>query len=88
MQWYQIKIQLPLSLLESTYNFLWDYVNGLRVERTENGFLLESYVFSSFPDKLLNRLNNVLNMLARSFQVDFYLLNPHQKISLDCNLFL
>ncbi|CAD7782407.1 MAG TPA: methyltransferase domain-containing protein [Candidatus Desulfofervidus auxilii] len=71
MQWYQIKIQLPLSLLESTYNFLWDYVNGLRVERTENGFLLESYVFSSFPDKLLNRLNNVLNMLARSFQVDF-----------------
>jgi len=71
MQWYQIEIRLPLPLLESTYNFLWDYVNGIRVERAENGFLLESYVFSSFPHKLLKRLNNVLHTLAKSFQTNY-----------------
>ena len=71
MQWHQIEIRLPLPLLESTYNFLWDYVNGIRVERTENGFLLESYVFSSFPHKLLKRLNNFLHILAKSFQTDY-----------------
>lgn len=71
MKWYKITINLPLLLLEPTYNFLWLYVNGLRVEKANNGFTLEVYLFSSFPHKLLIRLNNFLNIIAKSYHVNY-----------------
>jgi ribosomal protein L11 methylase PrmA len=71
MQWYEIDVNLPLPLLESTYNFLWLYVNGLKVEKTKNGFILEAYLFSSFPHKLLKRLNNFLHIMAKSYQANY-----------------
>lgn len=29
MVWHEITVHLPLTLLESAYNFLWPYVNGI-----------------------------------------------------------
>lgn len=71
MKWYKITTNLPLSLLVSTYDFLWLYVNGLRVEKTNNGFALEAYLFSSYPHKLLKRFNNFLHIMAKSYQANY-----------------
>ncbi|MDI6889471.1 MAG: 50S ribosomal protein L11 methyltransferase [Thermodesulfovibrionales bacterium] len=71
MQWYEIDVNLPLPLLGTTYNFLWLYVNGLKVEKTKNGFILEAYLFSSFPHKLLKRLNNFLHIMAKSYHANY-----------------
>jgi hypothetical protein len=43
MQWYEITVILPLRLLESTYNFLSLYVNGIAVEKKEKDFLLRQH---------------------------------------------
>jgi ribosomal protein L11 methylase PrmA len=66
MQWYEITVILPLSLLESAYNFLWLYVNGIAVEKKEKDFLLRAYIFSSYPHDLLKRLNNFLKIQAKT----------------------
>ncbi|MEW6067208.1 MAG: 50S ribosomal protein L11 methyltransferase [Nitrospirota bacterium] len=68
MQWYEICVNLPLPLLESTYNFLWLYANGLKVEKQEKTFLLKAYSFSYSPDDLLKRLNNFLCIMTRSLR--------------------
>ena len=71
MQWYEITVILPLRLLESTYNFLWLYVNGIAVEKKEKDFLLRAYIFSSYPHDLLKRLNNVLKIQAKTTQTRY-----------------
>jgi ribosomal protein L11 methylase PrmA len=71
MQWYEIEVSLPLHLYTSTYNFLWLYADGLRAEKTDNGFIIKAYLFSYFPHKFLNRLNNFLKIQAKSFQVNY-----------------
>ncbi len=71
MQWYEIDVNLPLPLLGPTYNFLWLYVDGLKVEKTKNGFILEAYLLSSFPHKLLKRLNNFLHIMAKSYHANY-----------------
>ena len=71
MQWYEINVILPLSLLGSAYNFLWLYVNGIAVERAEKDFLLKAYIFSSYPHDLLKRLNNFLKIQAKTLSVNY-----------------
>jgi len=71
MQWYEITVILPLRLLESVYNFLWLYVNGIAVDKKEKGFLLRAYIFSSYPHDLLKRLNNFLKIHAKTLSVNY-----------------
>lgn len=71
MQWYEITTILPLRLLESAYNFLWLYVNGIAVEKKENKFLLRAYIFSSYPHDLLKRINNFLKIQAKTLSVNY-----------------
>ncbi|MBE0425043.1 MAG: 50S ribosomal protein L11 methyltransferase [Nitrospirae bacterium] len=71
LQWYEIIINMPLALLESTYNFLWFYVNGLTVKKDEQGFSLKAYVFSLYPHDLLKKLQKILRIQARSFNVEY-----------------
>ena len=71
MLWYEITVILPLSLLESAYNFLWLYVNGIAVEKKEKDFLLRAYIFSSYPHDLLKRLNNFLKIQAKTTQTRY-----------------
>jgi len=71
MQWYKITVILPLRLLESAYNFLWLYVNGIAVEKEEKDFLLGAYIFSSYPHDLLKRLNNFLKIQAKTLSVTY-----------------
>ncbi|MFZ3137218.1 MAG: hypothetical protein WA126_07510 [Thermodesulfovibrionales bacterium] len=72
MQWYEIIVILPLRLLESAYNFLWLYVNGIAVEKKEKDFLLRAYIFSSYPHDLLKRLNNFLKIQAKTIPPFLY----------------
>ncbi|MEW6419348.1 MAG: 50S ribosomal protein L11 methyltransferase [Nitrospirota bacterium] len=71
MQWYEIEVVLPTPLLESTYNFLWSYVNGLKVKKTNNNFMVNAYLFSPSPHDLLRRLNNFLRIMEKSFQAEY-----------------
>jgi ribosomal protein L11 methylase PrmA len=71
MQWYEITIILPLRLLESVYNFLWLYVNGIAFEKKEKDFLLRAYIFSSNPHDLLKRLNKFLKIQAKTLSVNY-----------------
>lgn len=71
MQWYEITVILPLRLLESAYNFLWLYVNGIAVEKKEKVFLLRAYIFSSYPHDLLKRLNIFLKIQAKTLSVNY-----------------
>ncbi len=71
MQWYEIEVILPPPLLESTYNFLWSYVNGLKVKKTNNSFIVKAYLFSPSPQDLLKRLNNFLRIMQKSFQAEY-----------------
>jgi ribosomal protein L11 methyltransferase len=68
MQWFEIQIPLPLSLLESTYNFLWPFIHGIMVERREKDFLIRAYLFGSDPADLVKRLNKFLKIQSKSFQ--------------------
>ncbi len=71
MQWYEIEVILPPPLLESTYNFLWSYVNGLKVKKTNNSFTVKAYLFSTSPQDLLKRLNNFLRIMGKSCQAKY-----------------
>jgi ribosomal protein L11 methylase PrmA len=68
MDWYRIEIGLPFLLLESTYNFLWLFINGLSVEKRDKDFLLKAYLFSADPDDLIKRLNNFLRIRSKISQ--------------------
>jgi ribosomal protein L11 methyltransferase len=68
MQWNEITVDLPFSLLESTYSFLWPYINGISAEKKGEDFLLRSYVFSSSPENLIKRLNKFLHIRQKSYQ--------------------
>lgn len=69
--WNEISVNLSQSLLESTYNFLWPYVNGLMLEKTNKGFRLKAFIFSSNTDSILKKLQNFLRIQARSFNVKY-----------------
>lgn len=71
MQWFEIQIPLPLSLLESTYNFLWSFVHGITVEKSENHFLVRAYLCAPDADNIMKRLNNFLHMRAKGFRTKY-----------------
>lgn len=71
MYWQRIEINLPFSLLEPTYNFLWIFVNGISVEKGNNDFLLKAYLFSSDADNVLRRLNSFLRIRSKSYQAKY-----------------
>ncbi len=71
MNWYEIDINLPLSLLEPTYNFIWPYVNGLVVEKTDKNFMMRAFLFSLNPHQLVKKLRNFLRTQARSYHVEY-----------------
>lgn len=71
-QWYEITVNLPLSLLETTYNFIWPYVNGLSVEKTDKSFLIKAYLFSLSTDRIMKKLEQFLRVQAKSFKVESF----------------
>jgi|WetSurSiteA1Bulk_404760.scaffolds.fasta_scaffold236405_1 hypothetical protein len=73
MQWFEIQIKLPLSLLESTYNFLWLFVHGITVEKNEKDFLVMAYLCAPHSDNITKRLNNFIHIQAKSFQTKYKL---------------
>ncbi|MEW6053490.1 MAG: 50S ribosomal protein L11 methyltransferase [Nitrospirota bacterium] len=66
MVWHEITVHLPLTLLESTYNFLWPYVNGITVKKLPSGFLMKTYLRSPAPDRLVKKLHSFLKIQAKS----------------------
>ena len=71
MQWFEIQMPLPLSLLESTYNFLWSFVHGITVEKSEKHFLVRAYLYTPEAGNLIKRLNNFLHMRAKGFRTKY-----------------
>lgn len=71
MNWYRVEISLPFPLLESTYNFLWIFINGISVEKVGEDFSLKAYLFSEDPNNLMKRLSNYLRIRSRGFQAKY-----------------
>jgi len=74
MQWFEIQIPLPLSLLESTYNFLWPFVQGITIEKNKKDFQVRAYLYAPDAGNLMKKLNNFLHIQAKSFQMKYM---PH-----------
>ncbi|MEW6584929.1 MAG: 50S ribosomal protein L11 methyltransferase [Nitrospirota bacterium] len=71
MQWHEIHAALPLPLLESTYNFLWPFINGITIEKKEGAFLLKAFLFVKDPGDLVSKLKRFLRIQGKSFQADY-----------------
>lgn len=71
MEWYEIQLLLPLPLLESVYNYIWPFINGISIEREKKDFLIKAYIFSSYPDNFLKRLNCFLKIQAKSYKIHY-----------------
>ncbi|MDQ7788042.1 MAG: 50S ribosomal protein L11 methyltransferase [Thermodesulfovibrionales bacterium] len=71
MQWFEIQTLLPLSLLESTYNFLWSFVHGITVEKSEKDFQVRAYLYAPDSGNIMKRLNNFLHIQAKSFPTKY-----------------
>jgi ribosomal protein L11 methylase PrmA len=71
MKWYGIQVNVSLTLLEASYNFLWQYINGINVKKYDKSFLLTGYLFSDYPDNLLKRFENFLKIQAKSYHVSY-----------------
>jgi ribosomal protein L11 methyltransferase len=69
MKWHEIRVTVPLSLLEPAYNFIWPYVHGLAVEGTDKSFMIRVFLFGPCPHKILKKLKNFLRVQARSLRV-------------------
>ena len=68
MNWHEISVTIPLSLLEPAYNFMWPYVHGLFVESTDNIFTIRAFIFCACPDQILKKLKNFLRIQARTLE--------------------
>ena len=71
MKWYRIQVNLSLSLLETSYNFLWQFINGINVKKSGNSFLLTGYLCACDPDKLIKRFDNFLKIQAKSYHISY-----------------
>lgn len=71
MKWYEIKIKAQLSILESLYNFLWAYVNGLTIKKSGEGFIVKAFIFSSSPDYLFKKIQKFLHIQAKSLRIEY-----------------
>jgi len=69
MKWHEISVNVPLSILEPAYNFIWPYVHGLAVEGTDESFMLRAFLFCSRTDVILKKLRGFLQVQARSLKV-------------------
>ncbi len=80
MNWNKISVKIPFTLLEQTYNFLWQYINGISVEKIDNTFRIDSYVVSSRSQDIRSRLIRFLRIQAKTYKSDFTLLEITEKI--------
>ncbi len=69
MEWYEINVHIPLPLVESTYNYLWPYINGILIEREKKDYLIKAYVFTSNPGNLFKKLNNFLKIQEKGYGI-------------------
>ncbi len=85
MEWNKISVKVPYTLLEQTYNFLWQYINGISVERIDNNFKIDSYVVPSRSRDITRRLKRFLQILAKTYQSKFTLPEIIEKFEKCCN---
>ncbi len=71
MEWYEIKIDTPLPILESLYNFLWPFVNGLTIKKTDKDFIVKVFIFSSSADQIFKKLEKFLRIQAKSLKLQY-----------------
>jgi ribosomal protein L11 methylase PrmA len=71
MKWYSIQVNVPLSLLEASYNFLWQFINGIKVKKRDRSFLITGYLFSDYPDTILKRFEKSLKIHAKSYHIPY-----------------
>jgi len=71
MKWYEIKIDAQLSILESLYNFLWAYVNGITMKKSDEHFIVKAFIFSSSPGQIFKKLKKFLHIQARSLNIEY-----------------
>jgi len=69
MKWHEISVPVPLSFLESAYNFIWPYVHGLAVEDSDKSFTIRAFLFCSCPEQILKKLKNFLRVRARTLHI-------------------
>ena len=66
----QINIDLPLPLLEATYDFLWSQVKGLKVKRIGRKFVLSVYILSASCNDFSPKIIAFLQTLAKHHRVN------------------
>lgn len=71
MEWYEIKIDAQLPILESLYNFLWPFVNGLTIKKTDKDFIVKVFIFSSSPDQIFKKLEKFLRIQTKSLKIQY-----------------
>ncbi len=71
MKWYEIKINAHLSILESLYNFLWTYVNGLAIKKSDKGFIVKAFIFSSSPDHIFKKIKKFLHIQTKGLRIEY-----------------
>ncbi len=71
MNWHEIRITVPLSLLEPAYNFIWPYVHGLVVDKIDKSFMIRALLFSIASDHIVKKLKNFLHVQARSLNIAY-----------------
>ena len=71
MKWHEIRVTVHLSLLEPTYNFVWPYMHGLIVDKSDKNFIIRAFLFSENPDQILKKLKNFLRVQTRSLDIAY-----------------
>jgi ribosomal protein L11 methylase PrmA len=70
MNWFMVHTRIPLNLLEEAYNYLWGFINGLKLEKTDNEFVLKGFIYEkNKPDKLAKKLHAFLNFNAKTLNL-------------------
>jgi len=71
MRWHEIHVALPLPILETVYNFLWPFINGITIEKNERAFLVKAFLFVDEPGNLISKLKRFLRIQQKSLRTDF-----------------
>lgn len=79
MNWHTIKINLPLELLDITYNYLWNFSNGLKLEKINDNFFIKCFLFNGYKlNKLINNLNNFIRFNSKTLDKKISLAEIHE----------
>lgn len=71
MKWNKISVEIPFTLLEQFYSFLWQYVNGIYVERIGNNFKVNAFIIEPQVNNTAKRLTKFLKIQAKTYQSSF-----------------